>query len=453
MRYNTILIAFIILICGVTVSYIISRRVYKPIENILKKFTVLEREKSKSITVTRMKFLKDVLFDKYGSDIESLESGFKNYSVRLDPRSSYILVYLEVDDYFSFCSEHEAKKRDIIKENIISAASVNCTEFFNHEVLDLEKDNIVLIIDCGHEKSESKAEEKECFVHVEECIKKTQEVIRNKYKISISATVSGAADGAENLSSLYEEVLEFSNYRLFEGKECIIRSDNIQVKSAEEYTYSISGEKELVEALMLGKIERAKATLLDIINSTRGYSYTVLNMCVQRVFAAVHSAATTIRRNSSGSISLNLGSFLAAMKHCDTVDDIVSEFNTLFDVIAEHIERTKNNKHIELINRVSAIISEEYCDPNLSLNTIADSVNMSATYLGRVIKKTKRESVSDMINNYRLDMAKDLLEKTQKPVHDITETVGISNEPYFYTLFKKRFGITPSEYRKNIEDN
>ncbi len=137
---------------------------------------------------------------------------------------------------------------------------------------------------------------------------------------------------------------------------------------------------------MLGKIDKAKSVLLEIVNSTRGYSYTVLNLCVQRLFTAVHSTANTIRNNSNG-----------------------------------------------------------------STNSIADSVNMSATYLGRVIKKTKRESVSDMINNYRLEKAKDLLETTQHPVHEITESVGISNEPYFYTLFKKRFGITPNEYSKNIE--
>jgi YesN/AraC family two-component response regulator len=275
-------------------------------------------------------------------------------------------------------------------------------------------------------------------------------MIHRKYGITISATISSIAYGIEELNRLYEEVLEFSNYRMFQGKGCIIKADAVRVKPADEYSYPVVKEKELIDALMLGNMDRAEELLLQIIEETAGYPYTILNLAVLRIFTAIHNATHIIRKHNNITAHLNLGTLMADIKRCETVEDIIQQFHRVFQTITAYVEQVKNNKHEDLIHKVSVIISEKFSDPNLSLNYIADSVNLSAAYLGRLIKKTKSESVSDMINNYRLDKAKELLEKTQHPVHAITETIGITNEPYFYTLFKKKFGVTPNEYRRNI---
>lgn len=48
----------------------------------------------------------------------------------------------------------------------------------------------------------------------------------------------------------------------------------------------------------------------------------------------------------------------------------------------------------------------------------------------------------------RIDIAKDLLEHTNLPVHVISEKVGYENYSYFTKLFKKVTNFTPMDYRK-----
>lgn len=58
----------------------------------------------------------------------------------------------------------------------------------------------------------------------------------------------------------------------------------------------------------------------------------------------------------------------------------------------------------------------------------------------------------EYITNCRLERAKKLLLETSEPVYNISEKVGIHNYTYFCNLFKKKTGITPTEY-KNIPND
>ena len=49
----------------------------------------------------------------------------------------------------------------------------------------------------------------------------------------------------------------------------------------------------------------------------------------------------------------------------------------------------------------------------------------------------------------RIDTACELLENTTMTVGEITYKIGIENENYFYTLFKKNVGMTPKQYRQS----
>ena len=58
----------------------------------------------------------------------------------------------------------------------------------------------------------------------------------------------------------------------------------------------------------------------------------------------------------------------------------------------------------------------------------------------------------DYINDYRLNIATNLLETTDIQVMEIANKVGISNVSYFNRIFKKKFNLTPKEYRKNLKN-
>ena len=57
------------------------------------------------------------------------------------------------------------------------------------------------------------------------------------------------------------------------------------------------------------------------------------------------------------------------------------------------------------------------------------------------------ESAPSYLNNYRMQIAQKYLKETDLTLADISERVGYNNLPYFCTIFKRIYGMTPTQYR------
>lgn len=91
-----------------------------------------------------------------------------------------------------------------------------------------------------------------------------------------------------------------------------------------------------------------------------------------------------------------------------------------------------------------------YRDPDLSLTSIAERLNISVTYLSQLINKLSGVNFSDYINGYRVRESQKLLihpNYTSTPILSIGLEAGFNSKSAFYSAFKKYTGITPSIYR------
>lgn len=129
------------------------------------------------------------------------------------------------------------------------------------------------------------------------------------------------------------------------------------------------------------------------------------------------------------------------------IDAIVLRFGELLRIGFEAIlhEREKGNKKI--IERARNYIHENY-DKEISLESVADHIHISPTYLSSIFKREYNENFVDYVSNYRVEKAKELLREGNFKVNAIAGMVGIGNVKYFYKVFKKRTGLTPSEYKE-----
>lgn len=54
----------------------------------------------------------------------------------------------------------------------------------------------------------------------------------------------------------------------------------------------------------------------------------------------------------------------------------------------------------------------------------------------------------EYLNEVRLERAKELLDNSELKLKEIIDEVGFGSYPYFFSLFKKKYGMTPKEYQK-----
>lgn len=84
----------------------------------------------------------------------------------------------------------------------------------------------------------------------------------------------------------------------------------------------------------------------------------------------------------------------------------------------------------------------------LSLTTLADVTGKSPSYISRKFKSELGFNLNDFIMSKRLEEGKSLLEFTNKSISEISEYLCFSSQSYFQNMFKKKYHITPYEYRK-----
>lgn len=97
--------------------------------------------------------------------------------------------------------------------------------------------------------------------------------------------------------------------------------------------------------------------------------------------------------------------------------------------------------------RIRSYINDHY-NEDISLQTIADALNISPYYLSHVFKQTTGYSPVQYICRRRVGEAQTLLISTKIPITQIAAMVGYGNPSHFNVIFAKYIGMSPREYRK-----
>lgn len=120
----------------------------------------------------------------------------------------------------------------------------------------------------------------------------------------------------------------------------------------------------------------------------------------------------------------------------------------LEDVLLKLCEKIPPRHHYsESIEKVIAYLHTHY-QQQLSLCDVASHIHLSEEYLSRLFRKEVGKTFTDYLNAFRMQEAMRLLKSTNLRISDVCEAVGISNSKYFSLLFKKYFGISPSQTRE-----
>jgi len=84
-----------------------------------------------------------------------------------------------------------------------------------------------------------------------------------------------------------------------------------------------------------------------------------------------------------------------------------------------------------------------------SVSEYASTLGVTPNYLNKTVKQHTRRTAIDWIEIARINMAKLLLKDRSVPIADIAGRVGVPDQSYFARFFKKKTGLTPSEFRNS----
>ncbi|OJF77182.1 MAG: hypothetical protein BKP49_03340 [Treponema sp. CETP13] len=144
-------------------------------------------------------------------------------------------------------------------------------------------------------------------------------------------------------------------------------------------------------------------------------------------------------------------------------------FNTVFSILSstndrDEIEKFVQQRFSECVVAVKEIVSRkenplikrtcEYIHDHLSevitLEQMADLVAVSPYYLSKLFKDVTGENFISYITSLRLEEGRTLLANQSLSIKEISHAIGYNDQNYFSKIFRKKFNMTPTEYRNSL---
>lgn len=143
------------------------------------------------------------------------------------------------------------------------------------------------------------------------------------------------------------------------------------------------------------------------------------------------------------------------------VDYLLASVNNLINnrnLLKEHftndfpiIEKVSGAKSIDqkFLNDFAGIVEQNLSSEKFSVDDICKIIGISRIQLYRKVKALMGCNIADYILNRRLLKAQHLLNNENLTIAEVADRIGFSNPNYFATVFKNKYGCTPTEYKKN----
>lgn len=143
-------------------------------------------------------------------------------------------------------------------------------------------------------------------------------------------------------------------------------------------------------------------------------------------------------------------------------DIIISQLSTLLKYANRFYERQfLNRKELsnDLLEQFNQRLGAYFESGQLqvkgipTIEQIADHLSVSQRYLSDTLKKETGKTSTEHLQLYLIDEAKNILLNPNKTISEVAYELGFEYPPYFSRLFKKKEGISPTEYREKYKMN
>jgi len=113
-----------------------------------------------------------------------------------------------------------------------------------------------------------------------------------------------------------------------------------------------------------------------------------------------------------------------------------------------HAQHANYSKTSELAYLIREIVDEEYDSNLMSLEYLAEKVHKNAAYISKIYKSEFNCNFSAYVTEKRLEKSRKLLADPLIKIYEISQQIGWMDVSNFIKVFKKKYGMSPDEYRK-----
>lgn len=459
------------LILGLLLSWFASRRIYSPVARMLHlltpgrnettptdakldEFELLEQQwnelTSRSVTAHRqlqeqLPHLRDsfvlqlVQGHLYAYNEQDLQQRMRHLGFELEGQQ-----YLLVQMYFTGYEQLQGRfgSQDT---GLVTFAAVNITQevaknyFRQISVMNFhDLSSAMLVIAPQDEPVKSQA-----LLWGQELV----EVIGRTLKMKVTLMVSRPAASLQELPGRFVEMEQAVAYRsVEEGSQILDLEDEACFRRNEAASYPLGLERELLQAVRLGKqaeAERVLEQFMSEITRTGSTEFQVQQMMLQLLGSIQHMMLQTGVTPYKLFGGYNMYEQLSGIR-----EPVQMRQWMMNEVFIPYIQEVgvRSQEPLKLVVERTMLYIDTHYRSDISLENCADEEQMTPYALSKAFKQVSGINFIDYLTRVRMDAAKQLLRETTMKINDVAAAVGYQHS-YFNRIFKKQEGVTPSQYR------
>lgn len=276
----------------------------------------------------------------------------------------------------------------------------------------------------------------------------------NLYKkivgIKISIGVGSIVNTANNINLSYIGAQDALNYRFLFGTGKVVFIEDVEPDKSVELRFTEQDERELLDTIKVSE----ECDIEKVIN---------------KLFKKMEESVLHLSKYKIYLLEINIAMFKLIQSYSLDIEDVFDEnfniysrlddFNSLDQAKSWFIEKAiKINSNIRkerinssrlLVEKAKEYIDKNYTEYDLSVEKLCSYLHVSPTYFSTIFKRETEMNFVNYLTSVRLEEALKLLKTTDDKTYIIAGKVGYQEANYFSYVFKRKYGIAPSRYRRN----
>lgn len=254
----------------------------------------------------------------------------------------------------------------------------------------------------------------------------------------------------DDIGKRCKNLVQNSSYSIIYGNKCPITDDTVKenIENSTNFIYKEKAASDIEKALEKCDVKAAEAAFEKFLGEINKNSVNNYLIALTKLMLTVFGSET---ENSDRG-----GYYSKYILVAESRQEIINIFASAFNEIAENKKRKNNSagdestdiKAERIVEAMKLIIDNCYDNKLLGVALIADEIKLSAGYIGKIFRKITKMTVSDYINNVRMEEAVKVMSSTDYTIKKVMDMTGYDNESTFYKKFKNYTGMTPKEWRR-----
>lgn len=338
----------------------------------------------------------------------------------------------------------EGEKRDVgIEEEVVChMAEMHLREWLaKNQYCSLFVQNRRIVLVFEYEKREESRNMKEILTTIMEELGKEDSVF-------LTGGVGRVYHRVKNLPLSYGEAAKAIEKRYGYANRSIIFYNDICIKSGEKEIELSALKRELREYIQQRDTRKMKERFHELFRQMKKDAFTEDIFYVMEILR--FSWEMTEDQKKSGEFMKQSGNVLAKLMKVHNLAELEEVAQRYFSELCDYLDSQNTSDVEKRVNQAVEYITDNFSNPELSLEEVAKAVNLSASYLGNSIKKYKKISYINLLNQIRIENAKKLLARPDTKSYEVAFLVGFNSSQYFSSCFKKNTGMSPGTYREQI---